>query len=97
MIGVLPAEDMSTVRGALPVLLADEEDLEVVADVERGDEVVLAGQVRPAYLRAAFSARALGFLGKDALLTLRPNLRAEVPKEVPAGAMSSAAHSGLPP
>ncbi|MFE7529443.1 DNA-binding response regulator [Kitasatospora sp. NPDC057542] len=106
MIRVLLAEDMSMVRGALMALLAYEEDLEVVADVERGDLVVptalevrpdvvvldidlpgldglraaaelheklpgcrtliLTGLVRPAYLRAAFSARALGFLGKDA-------------------------------
>ncbi|MFI2607401.1 DNA-binding response regulator [Kitasatospora sp. NPDC018619] len=106
MIRVMLAEDMSMVRGALMALLAYEEDLEVVADVERGDLVVptalrvrpdvavldidlpgldglraaaelheklpecgtlvLTGLVRPAYLRAAFSARALGFLGKDA-------------------------------
>ncbi|GAA3017772.1 DNA-binding response regulator [Kitasatospora sp. NPDC127116] len=106
MIRVLLAEDMSMVRGALVALLAYEEDLEVVADVERGDLVVptalevrpdvavldidlpgldglraaaelheklpgcrtlvLTGLVRPANLRAAFSARALGFLGKDA-------------------------------
>ncbi|MFE7636359.1 MULTISPECIES: DNA-binding response regulator [unclassified Kitasatospora] len=106
MIRVLLAEDMSMVRGALMALLAYEEDLEVVADVERGDQVVptalevrpdvavldidlpgldglraaaelyeklpgcrtlvLTGLVRPAHLRAALSARALGFLGKDA-------------------------------
>ncbi|MFJ3214746.1 DNA-binding response regulator [Kitasatospora sp. NPDC086801] len=48
MIKVLLAEDMTMVRGALMALLAYEDDLEVVADVERGDLVVpTALRVRP--------------------------------------------------
>lgn len=42
MIRVLLAEDQALVRGALAALLALEADLEVVADVGRGDEVVPA-------------------------------------------------------
>lgn len=40
MIRVLLAEDQAMIRGALSVLLALEEDIEVVAAVARGDEVV---------------------------------------------------------
>ena len=40
MIRVLIAEDQSMVRGALAALLALEDDIEVVAEVARGDEVV---------------------------------------------------------
>lgn len=48
MIRVLLAEDQSMVRGALAALLDLEGDLEVVAQVARGDEVVPAGlAVRP--------------------------------------------------
>ncbi|MFG2909367.1 DNA-binding response regulator [Kitasatospora sp. NPDC048286] len=48
MIRVLLAEDMSMVRSALMALLAYEDDLEVVADVGRGDLVVpTALEVRP--------------------------------------------------
>ncbi|MFJ6383842.1 DNA-binding response regulator [Kitasatospora sp. NPDC092039] len=48
MIRVLLAEDMSMVRSALIALLAYEDDLEVVADVGRGDLVVpTALEVRP--------------------------------------------------
>ena len=46
MIRVLLAEDQEMVRGALAALLAFEPDIEVVAQVGRGDEVV------PAALRA---------------------------------------------
>jgi two-component system response regulator DesR len=42
MIRVLIAEDQSMVRGALASLLALEEDIEVVAEVERGDQVLTA-------------------------------------------------------
>ena len=42
MIRVLLAEDQAMVRGALAALLSLEEDLEVVAEVDRGDRVVLA-------------------------------------------------------
>ncbi|MCE7872781.1 DNA-binding response regulator [bacterium CPR1] len=42
MIRVLLAEDQAMVRGALAALLRLEEDIEVVAEVARGDEVVPA-------------------------------------------------------
>jgi len=44
MIRVLLAEDQAMVRGALAALLSRELDIEVVAEVERGDEVVEAAQ-----------------------------------------------------
>ena len=44
MIRILIAEDQSLVRGALQALLSREPDLEVVADVGRGDEVVEAAR-----------------------------------------------------
>ncbi|GAA3541406.1 response regulator transcription factor [Nonomuraea rosea] len=42
MIRTLLAEDMHLVRGALVALLAYEEDIEVVAEVERGDRILAA-------------------------------------------------------
>ena len=42
MIRVLVAEDQAMVRGALSALLSREQDIEVVAEVARGDEVVQA-------------------------------------------------------
>lgn len=42
MIRVLLAEDQALVRGALVALLTLEGDIDVVAAVARGDEVVLA-------------------------------------------------------
>jgi two-component system response regulator DesR len=42
VIRVLVAEDQAMVRGALKALLALEEDISVVAEVARGDEVVAA-------------------------------------------------------
>jgi two-component system response regulator DesR len=44
MIRILIAEDQSMVRGALAALLAFEPDLEVVADVGSGDQVVPAAR-----------------------------------------------------
>jgi two-component system, NarL family, response regulator DesR len=44
MIRVLIAEDQGMVRGALASLLALEEDVEVVAEVERGDQVLTAAR-----------------------------------------------------
>src|SRR5437588_10529356 len=44
MIRVLLAEDQAMVRGALAALLSREEDIEVVAEVARGDEVVEAAR-----------------------------------------------------
>ncbi len=40
MIRVLIAEDMHMIRGALVALLALEDEIEVVAELERGDEIV---------------------------------------------------------
>jgi two-component system response regulator DesR len=48
MIRVLVAEDMHLIRGALVALLAREGDIEVVAELDRGDEIVsTARSVRP--------------------------------------------------
>ncbi|NED95771.1 response regulator transcription factor [Phytoactinopolyspora alkaliphila] len=48
MIKVLIAEDMHMIRGALVALLRTEDDLEVVAEVARGDEVERAAlRTRP--------------------------------------------------
>jgi two-component system response regulator DesR len=48
MIRVLIAEDQAMVRGALASLLGLEEDIEVVAEVDRGDRVLAAArQTRP--------------------------------------------------
>ena len=48
MIKILVAEDMHLIRGALVALLTLETDLEVVAEVERGDQIVpTALRVRP--------------------------------------------------
>ncbi|NUR88514.1 MAG: response regulator, partial [Nonomuraea sp.] len=44
MIRTLLAEDMHLVRGALVALLAYEEDIEVVAEVERGDAILAAAR-----------------------------------------------------
>ena len=44
MIRVLVAEDQSMVRGALRALLELEEDITVVAEVGRGDEVLAAAR-----------------------------------------------------
>jgi CheY-like chemotaxis protein len=44
VIGVLLAEDQAMVRGALASLLGLEDDLEVVAQVGRGDEVLEAAR-----------------------------------------------------
>jgi two-component system response regulator DesR len=44
MIRVLIAEDQAMVRGALASLLALEEDIEVVAEVDRGDRVLAVAQ-----------------------------------------------------
>ena len=48
MIRVLIAEDMHMIRGALVALLSLEEDMEVVAELERGDQVIEAAlRTRP--------------------------------------------------
>ena len=48
MIRVLLAEDQAMIRGALLALIGLESDMTVVADVERGDEVIgAARRTRP--------------------------------------------------
>ena len=48
MIRVLIAEDMHMIRGALVALLSLEDDMQVVAELERGDQIVPAAlQTRP--------------------------------------------------
>lgn len=48
MIRVLIAEDMNMIRGALVALLSLEEDIEVVAELDRGDTIVEAAlRTRP--------------------------------------------------
>ena len=48
MIRVLIAEDMHMIRGALVALLSLEDDMEVVAELERGDQIVDAAlRTRP--------------------------------------------------
>jgi two-component system, NarL family, response regulator DesR len=48
VIRVLIAEDMDMIRGALTALLSLERDIDVVAEVDRGDEVVAAAsRTRP--------------------------------------------------
>ncbi len=48
MIRVLIAEDMHMIRGALVALLSFEQDMEVVAELERGDEIIATAlRVRP--------------------------------------------------
>jgi two-component system response regulator DesR len=42
VIRILVAEDMHMIRGALVALLSLEEDIEVVAELERGDQIVQA-------------------------------------------------------
>src|SRR5918999_5076254 len=122
MIRILIAEDQGMVRGALAALLALEPDLEVVAQVSAGDEVLSAAREtrpdvalldiempgmdgieaaaalrrelpetaplivttfgRPAYLRRAMEAGAVGFLVKDAPSERLPNA---IPPAPPAG------------
>jgi two-component system, NarL family, response regulator DesR len=73
MIRVLLAEDQAMVRGALAALLSREQDIEVVAEVARGDEVVqaaLAAQPDVALLDIEMP----GNSGLDAAVALRKAL-----------------------
>jgi len=75
VIRVLVAEDQAMVRGALKALLALEEDITVVAEVARGDEVV------PAAARSAPDVALLDIEmpGLDGIAAAAA-LRAEVPR-----------------
>ncbi|WP_351230401.1 response regulator transcription factor [Streptomyces sp. NPDC002133] len=70
MIRVLLAEDQGMMRGALALLLGMEEDIEVVAQVGRGDEIVTAALTsRPDV--ALLDIELPGLSGLDAAVELR--------------------------
>jgi two-component system response regulator DesR len=74
MIRVLLAEDQAMVRGALAALLGLEDDIEVVAEVARGDEVVPAAlETRPDV--ALLDIEMPGGGGLSAARTLHERLR----------------------
>jgi len=73
MIRVLLAEDQAMVRGALSALLSREQDIEVVAEVARGDEVVEAAlKARPDI--ALLDIEMPGVSGLEAAHALRQTL-----------------------
>jgi two-component system, NarL family, response regulator DesR len=74
MIRVLVAEDQAMVRGALVSLLALEDDIEVVAEVGRGDEVVAAAR----RARPDVALLDIGLPGLDGL-AVAAALQAELP------------------
>jgi len=74
MIRLLIADDQALVRGALSALLGLEPDIEVVAEVGRGDEVVAAARSAAADV-ALLDIEMPGMDGLDAAAALR----AEVP------------------
>ncbi len=57
MIRVLLAEDQAMVRGALAALLNREQDITVVAEVARGDEVVAALRQQQPYIPTFHNVR----------------------------------------
>jgi two-component system response regulator DesR len=73
MIRVLLAEDQSMVREALATLLGLEEDIEVVAQVARGDEVVTAAREHAVDV-ALLDIEMPGMTGIDAAARLRGEL-----------------------
>jgi two-component system response regulator DesR len=72
---VLLAEDQGMMRGALALLLGLEEDIEVVAQVARGDEVVGAAEESGADV-ALLDIEMPGMSGLDAAAALRDALPA---------------------
>ncbi len=70
MIRVLLAEDQAMMRGALAALLSREQDIEVVAEVARGDEVVEAAQATQPDV-ALLDIEMPGGSGLDAAAVLR--------------------------
>lgn len=73
MIRVLLAEDQDLVRGAMAALLGLEPDIEVVAEVDRGDEVV-AGALHSRPHVALLDIEMPGRDGIDAAVELRRQL-----------------------
>ena len=73
MIRILLAEDQAMVRGALSALLSREQDIEVIAEVARGDEVVEAAlKARPDI--ALLDIEMPGVSGLEAAHALRQTL-----------------------
>jgi two-component system response regulator DesR len=70
---VLLAEDQAMVRGAIAALLALEEDIEIVAEASRGDEV-LASALESGPDVALLDVEMPGGDGLDAAAALRENL-----------------------
>ena len=70
MIRVLLAEDQAMVRGALSALLSREQDIEVVVEVARGDEIVEAAQANHPDI-ALLDIEMPGSSGLDAAVVLR--------------------------
>jgi two-component system, NarL family, response regulator DesR len=70
MIRVLLAEDQAMVRGALSALLSREQDIEIVAEVARGDEVVQAALATQPDV-ALLDIEMPGSSGLDAAVALR--------------------------
>ena len=80
MIRVLLAEDQAMVRGALSALLGREQDIEVIAEVARGDEVVaaaLATQPDVALLDIEMPGGS-GLEAAQALQKILPTCRSEI-------------------
>jgi two-component system response regulator DesR len=75
VIGVLLAEDQAMVRGALATLLGLEPDIEVVAEVGRGDEVLDAAR----RARPGVALLDIGMPGRDGL-EVAELLRDELPE-----------------
>ena len=73
-IRILLAEDQAMVRGALAALLSLEADLEVVAEVARGDEVMASAQAT----RPDIALLDIEMPGRDGL-TVAADLRAALP------------------
>jgi two-component system response regulator DesR len=73
LIRVLLAEDQATVREALAVLLSIQEDIEVVAQVSRGDEVVHAAEATKPDI-ALLDIEMPGMDGIEAAAALRKQL-----------------------
>ncbi len=74
MIRVLIAEDQAMVRGALASLLSLEDDIEVVAEVERGDHVLDAARTK----RADVALLDIEMPGQDGI-----SAAAELARELP--------------
>ncbi|WP_272895094.1 DNA-binding response regulator [Nonomuraea sp. MG754425] len=75
VIRTLLAEDMHLVRGALVALLAYEEDIEVVAEVERGDRILSAARA----CRPHVAVIDIGLPGMDGL-TAAAELHEKLPE-----------------